>query len=231
MTEQNDFFDDDKQIILSPENWTPGLEAICVFESAQKIFNEIFKEANIDSKKAEAFRRYLWEEGVYKDCRERRLGGESLEKEFSEGALSNSDEVSQGYTSYALIYAVMIAASYASDAIIKTLENYYSREGYFYLNRANYFLGISRGVHSERIGQKDDKAQRMREIANLRHARERENVKRLKGEVERIWDSHNWRSFTECAEHVFQKKNGAENYRKIYDLVREVAKTARQKNT
>lgn len=69
------------------------------------------------------------------------------------------------------------------------------------------------------------KSDYMRVLAQRRHEETRKKDYKMKEEIKEIWLSHNWSSYTECADHIHQNnliQNS--NYRKIYSLVSKVAK-------
>ena len=65
----------------------------------------------------------------------------------------------------------------------------------------------------------------MRSLAQKRHEETRKKDIQTKDEIKNIWLSHNWASYTECADHIHKNALVDEsNYRKIYTLVSKAAK-------
>lgn len=66
---------------------------------------------------------------------------------------------------------------------------------------------------------------RMKDLSQKRHEETRKKDTQTKDKIKKIWLSHNWATYTECADHIHQNALVDEsNYRKIYSLVSKAAK-------
>lgn len=75
------------------------------------------------------------------------------------------------------------------------------------------------------INKAQEQSNHMRSLAQKRHEETRIKDTQNKDEIKKIWLSHNWASYTECADHIHKNALVDEsNYRKIYSLVSKAAK-------
>lgn len=79
--------------------------------------------------------------------------------------------------------------------------------------------------YANTIEEINKKSAEMKAIAQKRHEETRKKDIQTKDEIKKIWFSHNWASYTECADHIHKNALvGESNYRKIYSLVSKAAK-------
>lgn len=73
--------------------------------------------------------------------------------------------------------------------------------------------------------EKNKKSEQARLAATIRHNETREKDAENLILIKKIWNSSNWKTYTECADHIHVKQLIPEqNYRKIYNLVSRAAK-------
>lgn len=75
------------------------------------------------------------------------------------------------------------------------------------------------------IEEQRDLSLKMKDLSQKRHEETRKKDTQTKNEIKKIWLSHNWATYTECADHIHKNALVDEsNYRKIYSLVSKAAK-------
>lgn len=97
----------------------------------------------------------------------------------------------------------------------------------FILNmiRAISFSDTTTAQYIKKIEDINEKSEKMRGLALKKHEGKKEKDNKTKDRIKQIWLSHNWASYTECADHIHKNALVDEsNYRKIYTLVSKAAK-------
>lgn len=228
--------------------WSPIMEVKTITDTACDLFvNELFpyEKSSKEIKKDQYIKECsaIFYRTFMKDHNDaNRQTGIEAEDEFFNAILdSKSDEeLKNEYLNTALCQILNIVCMYVCDAanILKTIKKEF-QEGevitigndvftdnkvFYYLCKCNYFLGLCKATHANNVGSKEQLKEKMIKLAEIKH--QEINAKRSKDEItiKEIWENHNWKNYTKCAEHIFENNLVNRTYRDTYAIVSKVAK-------
>ena len=141
-----------------------------------------------------------------------------LYDEYKNNQLGQGMSISANYLLFMNIFllirvALDLRAGNATDKVILNMI------------RAISFSDTTITQYIKKVEDINEKSEKMRELALKKHEGKKEKDNKTKDEIKKIWLSHNWASYTECADHIHKNALVDEsNYRKIYSLVSKAAK-------
>lgn len=121
---------------------------------------------------------------------------------------------------FSWMMATIIASAYTSDFIKEYQTKRDANLLLSYLSKINYYSGMAHGLYLEKIT-----------ISNKNKEAKRKQFEQTKGKtnnqksrVKAIWDAKKWKNYKECTVYIYDNDilGEKEDYRKIYDMVREV---------
>ncbi|WP_347460714.1 hypothetical protein ABEF79_10545 [Acinetobacter sp. ANC 7454] len=139
-------------------------------------------------------------------------------REYKEGKLPLGMDIPANYLLFLNIFLLIrvsldLRAGNKTDKVILKMV------------QAVSFSDTTAAQYIKKIEDINEKSERMRELAHKKHEETRKKDIQTKDEIKKIWLSHNWASYTECADHIHKNALVDEsNYRKIYTLVSKAAK-------
>lgn len=228
--------------------WSPLMEIKTLNDTARDIFiNEIFpyeksaKNLSEDNYIREMHALFIRTfTGKHNDS-DRQTGIEAEELFFNSILKDDGDEtIKTEMLNSALMQLMNVACMYICDAadVMKQLkvefqegeamilENsiFSDNKVFYYLCKSNYFIGLLRATHASNVGSKEQMKAKMIKLAEMRNAPLKKQLNEDLITIRKIWLENNWATYTECADHIFEKKIINRPYRKIYELVSSVAK-------
>lgn len=219
---------------INAENWSPELAIADILWSAWSKTAEIFyfelylnmndsDKTKSDIEIKEILIKLFWDD-IHLHLLGDNYQGDKARDTFFADALGNNENT-QTALDYCLMHIINIVSKYACDAYLAYCDYPTDNKYMYYLNEANYFKGILFASHGEKLSNKENLRDKMVNLANIRHEQNKIKEAQIKKEIKKIWLSHNWSSYTECAENIYKNSLVNEsNYRKIYSLVSKVAK-------
>ncbi|ALH95658.1 hypothetical protein [Acinetobacter equi] len=168
--------------------------------------------------------------------------GIQAEEEFFSSILDNEtdEELKKENLNSALYQLLNIVCMYICDAaeVLKNIKKEFNdgeaiivenslitdNKIFYYLCKANYFIGLCKATHAGNLGSKVQLREKMIKLAEKRNKPLRKKLDDDLLVTKKIWEGNNWATYTQCAEHIFEKKLVDRPYRKIYELVSLAAK-------
>lgn len=225
-------FEDNESLELTFDSWSVELaiadilwhvwrKVVDVFYNRGYLENSNKTQTDSDIKKA--LTKMFWDD-VHLHLLGDKFSGDEKRNTFFINALSNNENT-QETLDFCLMHIMNIISAYACDAYLAYCKNPNDYKFMYYLSEANYYRGILVASHAEKVSSQEELKSKMIDLAYKRHEKNRIKENKAKDEIKKIWLSHNWSSYTECADHI-HKNNLIEesNYRKIYKLISVVAK-------
>lgn len=168
--------------------------------------------------------------------------GIHAEEDFFSSILNNEtdEELKKESLNSALYQLLNIVCMYICDAaeVLKNIKKEFNdgeaiivenslitdNKIFYYLCKANYFIGLCKATHAGNLGSKVKLKEKMIKLAEKRNKPLRKKLDDDLLVTKKIWQGNNWASYAQCAEHIFENKLVDRPYRKIYDLVSSAAK-------
>ncbi|MBN6514493.1 hypothetical protein [Acinetobacter pittii] len=171
-----------------------------------------------------------------------RQTGMHAEEDFFSSILNNEtdEELKKENLNSALYQLLNIVCMYICDAaeILKNIKKEFhdgeavivenslitDHKIFYYLCKANYFIGLCKATHAGNLGSKAQLKEKMIKLAEKRNKPLREKLDNDLLAIKKIWEGNNWSSYAQCAEYILKNKLVDRPYRKIYELVSSAAK-------
>ena len=209
------------EIAITELLWTTWGTFIEFFYVGMYLENPIKKYSEEEVKKF--LTKSFWD-GIHSHLLSDKYLGDETEQQIFDDALNNNEN-SEEVRDFFLAHVIDIINKYSCDAYLAYCEDANSHKFMYYLGKAQYFTGLLIATHAGKKTGKEELKNKMIELANIRHEKNRIKDAQIEKEIKKIWLSSNWSSYTECTDYIHQNTLIPEsNYRKIYSLVYKVAK-------
>lgn len=168
--------------------------------------------------------------------------GIQAEEDFFGSILNNEtdEELKKESLNSALYQLLNIVCMYICDAaeVLKNIKKEFNdgeaiivenslisdNKIFYYLCKANYFIGLCKATHAGNLGSKAQLREKMAKLAEKKNESLRKKLDEDLLIIRKIWKENNWATYTECADYIFKNKLIERPHRKITELVSLAAK-------
>lgn len=168
--------------------------------------------------------------------------GIQAEEDFFDSILNNEadEQLKKESLNSALYQLLNIVCMYICDAagVLKNIKKEFNdgeaiivenslisdNKIFYYLCKANYFIGLCKATHAGNLGSKAQLKEKMTKLAEKKNESLREKLAEDLLIIKKIWKENNWASYTQCTDYIYDNKLIQRPHRKIYELVASAAK-------